>query len=181
MTAVCHVIGPTNAGKTTFLEFAGKRPDVGLIEIGKVLRAKYPPEHFAGLSNPAHTAVEAWQIYLDTLAAHVAAGKRLVLADGQPRDVKQTQEILDHPSHRIFLHLWAPQLVRHARALARDAGNPEKIALSMKRLASDDQSCYEVVVRLECADEVVLHYDTSRPDFTWEALLGRVSVATGGR
>ena len=37
-------IGPTNAGKSTFLRATQRgNPAVGLIEVGKILRAKYPP------------------------------------------------------------------------------------------------------------------------------------------
>lgn len=167
-----YVIGPTNAGKSTFLAHVGKFKHVGLVEVGKMMRAKYPPSHFAGQSNPAHTAAEAWQMYLDGVEAHKAAGKSGIYIDGQPRDTKQTLELLRVPyRNRVFLHLWAPLEVRQARAEARDKDDPAKLELSRQRLVNDDPQVYNVVSRLEAShSERVVHVDTSAPDLDWESI-----------
>lgn len=181
MIPICYVVGPTNAGKTTFLNFVSKRAGVGLVEIGKMMRAKYPPEHFAGQAAPAHTATEAWQMFLDKIDEHEAAGKVIAFADGQPRDTTQTLAVLARPDSRVFLHLWAPSDVRTARAIHRDRDDPMKLELSMQRIISDDPACYNVLSRLACRDECILHYDTSSPDYSLEATFARAVQCAGAR
>lgn len=174
MTAICYVIGPTNSGKSTFLHFAGVQPGVGLIEIGKMMRAKYPPDYFQGQCNPAHTAVEAWQMFEDKVDEYTAAGKTLLFADGQPRDVKQTYAVMRRVETRCFLHLYAPSDVRTARAIHRDQHDPAKLELSMQRLVSDDQQVYAVLSRLLAAGETVFTHDTSRPEFSLPQVFNHV-------
>ena len=173
---IAYIIGPTNAGKTTLLDLAAKRPDVGVVEVGKYMRAKYPPSHFKGQNNPAHTAVEAWQVYCDQLKANEDAGKILILVDGQPRDTKQTIDILndrDRQDRRVFVHMWAPTEVLAMRSQNRDGGDPEKLALNTARLVSDMPSNYNVLSRLLGAGRLapLVHVDTSLDEYTPEKLL----------
>lgn len=170
-----YVIGPTNAGKSTLLNYAATQPDVGLVEVGKMMRAKYPPEHFKGQSNPAHTAAEAWQMYLDGVHAHTVDPKLLVLIDGQPRDREQTSKILGERRPRLFLHLWAPEDVRRARAELRDAGHPGKLELSLQRMTNDPPQLYDVLSRLHAAGEVLHTVDTSSDRYTVDAQFAALS------
>jgi len=172
-----YLLGPTNAGKSTFIEYAGTQDCVGTIEVGKYMRAKYPPSHFAGEGNPAHTAVEAWKVYEDMLAKHIADNKRLIIADGQPRDAKQTEAILGDGrswSHRVFVHLWAPLDVLTARAHARDGHDPEKLALTKGRLINDMSAVYTVLSMVLSGGHVCLHEDTSKPEYSAPELLDRI-------
>jgi predicted kinase len=154
---IVYVIGATNAGKSTLMDAVRQDTTQGTIEVGKLMRAKYPPEHFAGQSNPAHTAAEAWQMYLDGLAAAEAAGKQAVWCDGQPRDMKQLLEVTSASTQRIFVHLWAPAEIREERARARDAADPAKLALSLERLNGDLPALYNILTTLLLLDEIVVN------------------------
>ncbi len=161
------VIGPTNAGKGTLLEAAKKTGQrrVGLVEVGKLMRAKYldpqsphyDPDHFKGQAAPKHTAVEAWQMMLDGVANCDASKNDIILVDGQPRDIEQCERI--HHQFEIgaginrgwtvaFAHVYAPEDLRRSRAEQRDANDPAKLALSRARLQGDLIMLYEVLTRL---------------------------------
>jgi len=160
------VIGPTNAGKGTFLDAAKRWDDrVGLVEVGKMMRAKYldpksphyDPDHFKGQAAPKHTAVEAWQMMLDGIRNNEENGKSVILVDGQPRDIEQCERI--HQRYEVgippdldwtvtFAHIYAPEALRWERAQARDANDPAKLALSKARLQGDAVGLYEVMTRL---------------------------------
>jgi hypothetical protein len=161
-----YVIGATNAGKSTLMDAVRQDVTMGTIEVGKMMRAKYPPEHFAGQSNPKHTANEAWQMYLDGIAAQ--QDKTAIWCDGQPRDMVQLDAILcqskvTHP--RFFVHLWCLTSVRERRAEKRDGQDPAKLALSMGRMQGDLPSLYEIISRLLLMDENLLTVGTSIPGY----------------
>lgn len=146
-TGLLFVIGPTNAGKSTFLQKAKAAwPEVGLVEVGKMMRAKYPPEHFQGQAAPAHTQVEALQMMMDGIKAAEAAGCPMALIDGQPRDMDQLKLILGMRDKYMiaFLHLWAPLEERERRARERDKDNPAKLELSLARMKNDPPMIYEI-------------------------------------
>lgn len=172
------VIGTTNAGKTTLLGEAAKLPEVGVVEVGKMMRAKYPPDYFKGQSNPAHTAVEAWQMMIDKLTENMQAGKRVSFIDGQPRDIKQLNDVLamchrDPLKYNFrFLHLYAPIEIRTQRAQERDAGDPAKLELNRQRLQNDNISTYEIVTRLQLlCPEAIRTVDTSESGYNYAQLV----------
>jgi hypothetical protein len=176
---LAYVIGPTNSGKSTLMDLANKDPRIGTIEVGKYMRAKYPPSYFKGQGNPKHTADEAWQVYEDQLAAHEAAGKILILADGQPRDTKQAHQVLAdtrHEDSRVFIHMWAPTEVLLERAHRRDGADPERLALSTARLVSDMPAVYNVLSILLGAGKIapIVHVDTSQAAYRAESLLNNL-------
>ena len=150
------VMGATNVGKTTFMDLCRGYPrQVGLVEVGKLMRAKYPPEHFKGSGAPAHTQVEAWQMMTDGIAAHAAGtdphvpSVGVVVIDGQPRNVEQTQWALAMPNPKVFLHLWCPPDVRQDRAQKRDAADPAKLELSMRRMIDDPRVLYDCLTMID--------------------------------
>lgn len=156
------VIGATNTGKSFLLDSVRRHPDCGVIEVGKEMRRRYPPSHFQGQAAPAHTAEEAWQVYLDGMTEN--AKKALIWCDGQPRDLIRTERILAlNPEKypRLFIHLWASKAVRENRARGRDGSDPEKLALAMARLDADLPPLYDVLSRLLIAQETVLTYGTN--------------------
>lgn len=163
MPTIVYVVGPTNAGKTHLMNAVHECPDMGTIEVGRMMRAKYPPEHFKGQNNPAHTAVEAWQMYLDGVAAQ--QDKAAIWCDGQPRDQKQMEAVLEEKNPRIFVHLWAPVAIREARARARDEHDPAKLALSLTRLNGDTPSSYDIITQLTLRDELVVNVRTDVPSY----------------
>lgn len=162
-THLIFVIGPTNAGKGTLLE-AMKRVGgdrVGLVEVGKMFRAKYldpasphyQPDYFKGQAAPSHTANEAWWMMVEALAASVAEKREVILVDGQPRDTQQCEQI--HQQYEInpafdvrYAHVYATEEVRRERATKRDAGDAAKLALSFARMQGDAIKLYEVLSRL---------------------------------
>jgi adenylate kinase family enzyme len=148
------VMGATNAGKSTFMTKMGSDYPhvVGLVEVGKLMRAKYPPDHFKGQAAPAHTAMEAWSMMTVAIEQHINNGKRLIFVDGQPRDMLQAAGVLDkyyddteHWSSVKFLHLWAHKDRRIERAKKRDAGDEAKLQLSLQRMDNDPPQLYEVL------------------------------------
>lgn len=168
-----YVIGPTNAGKTTLMDLCLLNDSIVLVEVGKWLRAKYPPSHFQGQSNPKHTADEAWALYTEGLRNGIANQKcKIIVCDGQPRDIKQTEDVIaESRFHKLFVHLWAPDDVREKRAEARDFDSPEALALSKARLINDIPSNYGVLVRLLNAKQTLWSFDTSSPDYTPRKLI----------
>jgi len=163
---IVYVTGMTNAGKSTFLHAAPLQ--WGRVEVGKWMRAKYPPSHFKGQSNPAHTAVEAWQMYTDAIDLFEGEGRSIILVDGQPRDIDKMEAVLAdnrHSGHRLFLHLWAAPEILAERARARDGRDAEKLALSQARLVNDVAPNYHLLCRIMLAREPLLLFNTSSA--TW--------------
>ena len=172
---LAFVIGPTNVGKSTFLSTVAKTYGnrAGLIEVGKILRAKYPPGYFNGQAAPKHTAGEAWQLMVDGVDKALKEGKEVILVDGQPRDVKQCQDILDNyilaaglPFQAGFIHLFASTESRKTRAEKRDGQDPEKLKLSLARMEGDLPSLYVIMsMILSTAPYRFSTFDTDRHSY----------------
>lgn len=146
------VVGATNVGKSTFLSAIrsalGKQ--VHLVEVGKWMRAKYPPEHFKGQAAPAHTQKEALEMLFGGIEKGREDGATIILVDGQPRDVEQSQTIKakfrDEMELNLgVLHLVCPREERERRARARDL-SPEAIQLSLDRMDRDILQLHEVLI-----------------------------------
>lgn len=168
------VLGPTNAGKSTLLDASRAFLEIGQVEVGKLMRAKYPPAHFQGQASPKHTQAEAWQMCMDGITVARAAGKQLCLIDGQPRDQEQLEKVqnLRHGIPGIyFLHLWAPADVREARARARDGHDPERLKLALSRVGNEPTVLYSILAQLHCTCARMSTHDTSLPDYRPEAIL----------
>ena len=182
------VIGATNAGKSTLLDTVRSYPGIGMIEVGKMMRAKYPPEHFAGHANPTHTQAEAWMMFGSRVIECAAEGCRVAFVDGQPRDITQCESILALPNPKCFLHLWAPIDVREERARKRDSepGVPDvdnqKLQLALKRVIGDIPKLYDVTQRIRslarsgrrAMDPVIIDYDTNGPEYAPFSAASRV-------
>lgn len=179
---VCFVMGATCAGKTTFLNYAsaatGRVLPVSLVQVGKMFREKYPPSHFEGQAAPEHTAGEAWEWCAAGIDAAAKKGSRLILVDGQPRSVRQVQQVHAEivPIFRtMFVLLHADLSVRMTRA-SRDESDPAKKDLTTRRLTNDLQSGYEVLTTLlEYGHRVqVSRTDTLRDAHDFAPLLSRL-------
>lgn len=151
-------MGTTCSGKSTFLEYAEKKhPDlIGTINVGKMMRAKYPPEHFKGSAAPEHTEVEAWGMFCTALRKHITAKKKLILADGQPRSYNQVQwaiEMVNDVKFTVeFILFDCRKRIRQARLVERFADNPESLNLGLERLTNDMVLYYTVLAELVHAD-----------------------------
>ncbi len=145
---IVFVIGANGVGKSTFMDQVKRFNKYGTVEVGRMMRAKYPPEHFAGQSNPKHTAEEAWQMLLDGMAVAFVAGKEAVFCDGQPCDIEQAEKCLRRWPKAIYLHLYADDATRIARCEARDKDNPAASDLARKRYDTDSINNYKVLCHL---------------------------------
>lgn len=162
-------MGPTCAGKSTLLH-ATRNQDpesVGLVEVGKMLRAKYPPTYFAGQNNPKHTAAEAWNLCEEGVISHREAGKKVVLVDGQPRDIPQVamciERFPDEVYDKEFVLIDAKLEERERRARASRQGEDlEKLAIP--RLTNDMIANYQVMVELLKRGETIRVFDMTNPD-----------------
>ena len=178
MVTVLHVLGATNAGKTTFLDqmvdIYGDR--VRRVEIGKILRAKYldpdsphfEPDKFKGQSNPKETADEAWKLYLDLVnEATNAEGVEIVLVDGQPRDVEQAEAVMNfvgvNDEIRIEFILVHADHEKRAERLAQrfDDEHDPGFRLGLARMESDYRGLYDVLAVLASHGIVPKVLDTS--------------------
>lgn len=166
-------IGPSGAGKSTFLKVAAKYPSTeflpGVVSVGALMRAKYPPEHFQGKGNPAHTANEAWELFLSETARLAAERHNLIFVDGQPRDMTQLALALALPHPMLFLHLWAGRAIREERIRHRDGSDAARLALDLARLDNDRSDLYDIVSALGAMSNsaaLLWSYDTGSPRFS---------------
>lgn len=153
-TFLCFVLGATCVGKSTFLnkikDWLGDQ--CHLIEVGKALRAKYPPEYFEGQGSPAKTQAEAIKLVRQGISAGEEAGVRLIIVDGQPRDLEQSDVLqspeICHPQrHRFAIELVCPRKERIARAHGRDIDGA-KLQLALERMDADVWKLHEVVLSI---------------------------------
>ena len=171
MKHIICVMGPTNSGKTTFIEqlIRDQKRFHGVF-VGRALRAKYPPEYFEGRDSPAHTAAEAENLLTRGCFTAWDQGKIPVL-DGQPRDAGQLDYVRalgkHHAAPVIYSMLWCPREMREARAIARDADDEKALELSASRMDRDAASLYELE-RLLCFryGHNVFHISTKTPEST---------------
>lgn len=150
MAVILHMMGPTCAGKSTLIDsLKSQSSDVYSVQIGKILRMKYGEAFFKGQAAPEHTRDEAQQLYFDCINEGIGYGKKLILVDGQPRDLGQAETMMaswpDHRSEFILVH--APHEVRELRAKAGRAVGPD-LDLALARLNNDYRNCYIVLTRL---------------------------------
>lgn len=164
---VC-ITGATNSGKSSLVSYLGKRHDVGLIEIGKILRKKYPPSYFKGQQQPKHTEAEVLQLLADLIDKHVNNGVRFIVVDGQPRSLDQLGVFERAKLPKLYIHLFSPEKVRIDRIKKRDGNNAEALALSMTRLNGDIPSVYEILLRTLMSGGAVRIYDTSSSAYSFD-------------
>jgi len=162
---IISVIGPTNAGKSTFMNAVREAPRTALIEIGKWMRAKYPPSYFKGSGSPRHTEKEAWGMLLDGLCRAKEGDMDRVLIDGQPRNGGQAALFCLHFPQARFILLDAPHEVREGWARHRDGDDPEKMALTTQRLESDYRDMYDTIKVLVQHHMPIHVIDTTGPDY----------------
>lgn len=167
---VFFVMGPTCSGKSTLLRLLEKRipeDQLGLVEVGKAMRSKYPPDYFKGQCNPKHTQEEAWRICEEAVNDHRDAGRSFIVVDGQPRDIGQVHLCLSRfpfadgfRTEYILLDANLEERERRARA-TRSGADLETLALP--RLTNDMVAYYGVLVELLKFQRRVMVFDTSNP------------------
>jgi len=162
-------MGTTCSGKSTFLEYAEKlHPDrVGTINVGQMMRAKYPPEHFQGSAAPDHTEIEAWKMFTDELDYHIGRGKELILTDGQPRSYKQVEWAIyglhKYPCVYSYVLFDCFKAIRRRRLQERFENDLSSLELGEQRLTNDMVMYYVVLAELIKAGVPVRVISTGRP------------------
>lgn len=178
-TTLFFVLGPTNVGKSTLLDHAGKIPGVGLVEVGKLMRAKYldpasphyAPDYFKGSAAPTHTATEAWKMMQTGIEDAIDVKSHTIFIDGQPRDIDQVDgvftdyECIADKYNVIYVNLFAKLETRVERANARDK-DPAKLSLSMQRMEGDCIKIYEVLTRILLRNGKIITLATDHATFS---------------
>jgi hypothetical protein len=168
---VVYVMGPTCVGKSSLIAAAQEKwgDELGLVEVGKYLRNKYPPGHFKGQANPKHVHTEAVELYKKFVEQHIADGKEIILVDGQPRQNQAGQMLCHYPAlRRLFIQLDASVEIRSLRIKTRFANaSHEDIDLAIKRLDNDRMMGYDTLIDLLSMNQVVKVFSTTRPAEVW--------------
>lgn len=147
---IIFLLGPTCVGKSSVIDLALRtHEDVGAVMVGKMMRAKYPPEYFKGQGAPAHTQKEAQQMMFDGVMEEFKTKLR-VIVDGQPRTVDHVQGCLDtaeiNGARARFVILHAPVDLRKERASLTRQG--PVLQLAFDRMNGDIIPIYEVLLEL---------------------------------
>lgn len=151
MTLIVSIMGATCAGKTTFIDYCLESAphNFAAVQVGKILRAKYPRSYFKGQNNPKHTAAEAWDLCEAGVQECIGQGVPVVLVDGQPRDRDQVDMFLNAwgTTPREFILFDAPLEERRRRAEASRSAE-DLNELTAQRLTNDMISYFTVLTRL---------------------------------
>jgi len=164
---IVYLIGPSCAGKGTFIASERNRENVAFVEVGREFRKRYPPEHFRGCGSPDHLEAEALQIFQEQFTAALTDCPDIIYVDGQPR--RTSQVIPTAPpqfNRRMYLIISAADTVLAARALQRFGGeNNEGYAICRKRAVNDRVDLFDVLHALILKGERVFAIDGSKsPD-----------------
>lgn len=143
-----YVLGSTCSGKSSLVEMAAAEYDnVGIVQVGKELRRRYPPEYFKGLGALASTETEVEQILLDEIEKHFRQDKQIVLVDGNPRSRRQARLLGRFPTiaQEEFWWLWCPDALTRLRIHERFAEDLESRRLAEARVSNDRQQLYDLL------------------------------------
>lgn len=143
---IIYVLGVTCSGKDTMMDRADQMyPNlVGLVNVGKEFRKRYPPEYFKGKGAMQSTEVEAREIFEEQLNARISEGKKLILVSGQPRLTSQLKFTMDkYPGTLLWMHVSDETLLK--RLEGRFPGDPGAFELSKKRLINDRVQLFDVM------------------------------------
>lgn len=149
MPEIYYVWGVTCVGKDTLMDRADQiYPNlVGLVNVGKEFRRRYPPEYFKGKGAMQSTEVEAREIFEEQLNARIKEDKRIILVSGQPRLVSQLDFTMrKYPGTLLWMHVSDETLMK--RLEGRFPGDPGAFELSKKRLSNDRIQLFDVMFEI---------------------------------
>lgn len=144
-----YLIGTTCSGKDYLAEAAEKDypKTFGVVQVGKEMRRRHPPEYFRGLGAMPHTEDEAQNIYKEQLNSAKAAGKSKIIIVGQPRMKSQVNKVfLPNPGKVIWLN--AADNVIKARIKERFVNDHAALDLANARVTNDKLQLFEVLFEL---------------------------------
>lgn len=162
------VFGQTNVGKSTFMEYAGKNPTYGLIEVGKTLRARHPLSYFEGKGAMAHTEQEVWEI-VDECKARYRECSRIFI-DGQPRLPDHVRKLHNRFGEFLLLWLHTHDDTLETRRQARDGGDEAALVLSDKRMSNDRVQLFPVLWEALRLHVPMVPVDTGQPGWEGHAM-----------
>lgn len=178
-TTLLCIMGPTNVGKTYMLNYAKNTYDsCHIISVGKILRKKYHPSVFKGKQAPSNMTEEAKKLMVDGIIEGINRNKKLILVDGQPREMPQIEAIFDNfingkYSNQLYVHfviLHCDDEVRMQRLMKRDK-DPSLLELSKKRFKNDvkeieklldeikNRDCEDLIVTLDTTENQEQNFD----------------------
>lgn len=165
---IIHVLGITCAGKDTLMEYiASNYEGVGLVQVGKEMRKRHPPEYFKGLGAMQSTEEEVRQIYCEQYGQ--VKHNRLVLVSSQPRLISQVSFVYEVDGHRkrAFLFIRASDAEINHRVNERfpnwrtDESHLKSRELSLQRINNDRIQNYDTILEIiSQGDDDILVYDT---------------------
>lgn len=163
MSTYVSIMGVTCTGKDTLVERMQQLwpDDIGLIQVGKEFRRRYPPEYFKGKAAMPHTEAESWSIFEEQKAA--AADKPLVLVVSQPRMRSQLDEILKRVESINFYLLTCTddELMRRINKRFEDQKEGWK-TLALERVTNDKVQHFDLMVHMiQCGRDIESVYDTT--------------------
>jgi predicted kinase len=175
---IMPIMGACYTGTTTLLaKCKQEEPSLfGLVEVGKLLRAKYGEDHFKGQAAPDHTEQEAWDLGEREMNARIREGHKVILVDGQPRRINQFQKMVNyvaaHEYPIIYTVLYAPLDERKERAIKRDGGDEARTRLGNARLTDDMVKQHDLLLMMMSSGYVaeLNVYDTTHMGWDQEFL-----------
>jgi len=163
MLKYIFVMGPTNVGKTTYINNLKNCHGVSNVETlltGQILRKKYGEEYFKGQQAPEHTEDEVIERLRNFIIDNfkVENDNKICIIDGQPRSIRQLDmlynlklngELLFNNSRcKCEIHyLYCSDEIRLKRLLSRDS-NIDKLLLSLKRFSNDELELNNIMMKM---------------------------------
>lgn len=155
---IVFVTGVTCTGKSSFLIYCSAlKKEIGVVEVGKELRKKYPPDYFEGSGAPKKTEKEAMKICLTGIGANIEQGKKIILVDGQPRRESQVSILLKNTAKykRLYLELVCSEEEQLRRMKLRFPNDKESLQLAQLRFYKDKVDLAKV--KMEMLIQVEIH------------------------
>ncbi len=153
MAKLVCLSGITCSGKDTIAEMLAEMDQgIGLIQIGKEMRKRHPPEFFQGLGAMSSTEDEVKEIFKEQYEAH--SDKHTIICAGFPR-VAYQYEFITQFEDRAFIYIYSDEYDYLDRLDVRFKDNPSGRELSEQRLKNDRIQLYDMLMVLLSNDERV--------------------------
>jgi hypothetical protein len=118
---------------------------------------------------PAHTQTEAWELLISGISEHRSAGRKLILVDGQPRDLEQAKKFVamvreDQNALVLPVLLHASAEIREKRCRGRSQSEAE-LDLCLRRLVNDPSPTLDVLAFLAFHGIETLYVTSDGPGY----------------
>lgn len=173
---VISIMGSTGSGKTTIVQeaMASDDPYVSGVQVGQIMRKRYPPEKFRGLACLPETEEEVRALLLEALIDADFHQVRYFFVDGQPRSVGQYEWLHDLRREMKFdwcaFYLTVPRDVQIARLRKRDM-QPSAYELALQRIVNDEQQLAPVLDVITEQGDTLRLSDTSKGFATYQDII----------